>query len=101
MKKSLNAWKKIAARFVKNKKPSETLEMALIKAKHVQSLRSLQSKRSKRPVRSLRSKRSKRPLKSLRSLRSKRPVRSKRPLKTVRVARKAKTNMHKKTRRMY
>lgn len=77
MKKSLNAWKKIAARFVKNKKPSETLEMALIKAKHVQSLRSLQSKRSKRPVQ------------------------SKRPLKTVRVARKAKIHMQKKTRRMY
>ena len=71
MKKSLNAWKKIAARFVKNKKPSETLEMALIKAKHVQSLRS------------------KRPLQSLRSLRSKRPLR------------KTNTNMQKKTRRMY
>jgi len=80
MKKSLNAWKKIAARFVKNKKPSETLEMALIKAKHVQSLRSLQSKR---------------PLKSLRSLQSKRPLKSKRPL------RKTNTNMQKKTRRMY
>jgi hypothetical protein len=92
MKKSLNAWKKIAARFVKNKKPSETLEMALIKAKHVQSLRSLQSKRSKRPLKSLR---------SLQSKRSKRPVQSKRPLKTVRVARKANTSMQKKTRRMH
>jgi hypothetical protein len=83
MKKSLNAWKKIAARFVKNKKPSETLEMALIKAKNVQSLR------SKRPLKSLRSKR------PLKSLRSKRPAQSKRLLQ------KAKTRMHKKTRRMH
>ncbi len=86
MKKSLNAWKKLAAKFVKNKKPSETLEIALIKAKNVQSLRSLRSKR---------------PLKSLQSLRSKRPVQSKRPSQSKRLLQKAKTHMHKKTRRMH
>ncbi len=41
-------WKKIAAKFVKNKKPNETLEMALRKAHaHMQTVKQRGTRRNK------------------------------------------------------